>query len=398
MTQKKKTPDIRFAGFKGDWEENALGEVCTVSSGIMGDSLLTEGKYRLTRIETIAEGFVDESRIGYTNDKPDKAFRLNPGDILYSNINSILHMGKVAKYQGKTTLYHGINLLRLAPKTSIDSDFLLYLLNTETRRNWARTHANQAVSQASINQSLLESQKLLICSVTEQIKIGNLLSRLDSLITLQQRKVEKLQNVKKSMLEKMFPKAGSRVPELRFEGFKEPWEIKMLSEIVVRANSFSSDSQLPRVEYEDIISGTGCLNKDVYTKDNYKTGIAFQSGDVLYGKLRPYLHNWLLPTFSGIAVGDFWVLQPLEIDSGFLYRLVQSQQFDEVANQSTGTKMPRADWKLVSKTEFAIPVSIKEQKLIGDYLQSLDSLITLQQRKLEKLQNVKKAMLEKMFV
>ena len=145
------------------------------------------------------------------------------------------------------------------------------------------------------------------------------------------------------------------------------------------------------------MSGAGRLNKDIYAKQSSKSGIAFHRGDVLYGKLRPYLQNWLLPTFDGLAVGDFWVLQPQNADSSFLYRLIQSRQFDEVANQSTGTKMPRADWKLVSKTVFSIPSNISEQAAIGTYFTALDNLITLHQRKFEKLTNVKKSMLEKMF-
>ena len=128
------------------------------------------------------------------------------------------------------------------------------------------------------------------------------------------------------------------------------------------------------------MSGTGRLNKDIYAKQSSKSGIVFHQGDVLYGKLRPYLQNWLLPTFDGLAVGDFWVLQPQNADSSFLYRLIQSRQFDEVANQSTGTKMPRADWKLVSKTVFSIPSNISEQAAIGTYFTALDSLITLHQR------------------
>ena len=128
------------------------------------------------------------------------------------------------------------------------------------------------------------------------------------------------------------------------------------------------------------MSGAGRLNKDIYAKQSSKSGIAFHRGDVLYGKLRPYLQNWLLPTFDGLAVGDFWVLQPQNADSSFLYRLIQSRQFDEVANQSTGTKMPRADWKLVSKTVFSIPSNISEQAAIGTYFTALDNLITLHQR------------------
>ena len=158
------------------------------------------------------------------------------------------------------------------------------------------------------------------------------------------------------------------------------WEQRKFEEIAVRSSVMSDKKGLPRVEYEDIISGAGRLNKDIKLKESEKVGIVFHKGDVLYGKLRPYLQNWLLASFNGLAVGDFWVLQPQNTDSSFLYRLVQSQQFDEVANQSTGTKMPRADWKLVSKTKFAMPHSVDEQAAIGAYFEHLDTLITLHQR------------------
>ena len=189
----------------------------------------------------------------------------------------------------------------------------------------------------------------------------------------------------------------SNTPKVRFAGFTGDWEQRKFDEIADRASATSSDPALPRVEYEDIISGAGRLNKDVATKESTKVGISFHAGDVLYGKLRPYLQNWLLPTFSGLAVGDFWVLQPQNVDSAFLYRLVQSCNFDEIANQSTGTKMPRADWKLVSRAEFSVPQSIDEQALIGHYFNDLDNLITLQQREYEKLVSLKSACLDKMF-
>ena len=172
----------------------------------------------------------------------------------------------------------------------------------------------------------------------------------------------------------------TREPRCFLGSFDFSWEQRKFEEIAVRSSVICSDDTLPRVEYEDIVSGTGRLNKDIYAKQSIKSGIAFHQGDVLYGKLRPYLQNWLLPTFDGLAVGDFWVLQPQNADSSFLYRLIQSRQFDEVANQSTGTKMPRADWKLVSKTVFSIPSNISEQAAIGTYFTALDSLITLHQR------------------
>ena len=173
------------------------------------------------------------------------------------------------------------------------------------------------------------------------------------------------------------------------------WEQRKFEEIAVRSSVICSDANLPRVEYEDIVSGAGRLNKDIYAKQSSKSGIAFHKGDVLYGKLRPYLQNWLLPTFDGLAVGDFWVLQPQNADSSFLYRLIQSRQFDEVANQSTGTKMPRADWKLVSKTVFSIPSYISEQAAIGTYFTALDNLITLHQCEFQIVSKRRKARLRR---
>ena len=236
---------------------------------------------------------------------------------------------------------------------------------------------------ATINQItgyMFSKMEFLIPDLEERRKIGEFFDDLDNLITLHQREYAKLVNVKKSMLEKMFPKSGAKVPEIRFAGFTDPWEQRKFEDITTRASSVSDRPELPRVEYEDIISGIGQLNKDITQKKSTKVGIEFHPGDVLYGKLRPYLKNWLLPSFSGLAVGDFWVLQPQNTDSGFLYRLVQSKDFDDVANQSTGTKMPRADWKLVSKTAFATPKSTREQHLIGAFFQALDNLITLHQR------------------
>jgi type I restriction enzyme S subunit len=146
----------------------------------------------------------------------------------------------------------------------------------------------------------------------------------------------------------------------------------------------TSSEEFPSVEYEDVISEQGLLNKDVRKKEVLKTGIKFSSGEVLYGKLRPYLHNWYNPEFQGVAVGDWWVLKPIDIDKNFLYRLVQTPQFDDMANQSSGTKMPRADWKLITSTEFYVPVDLEEQQKVGEYFSAIDHLITLHQRKCDK--------------
>ena len=177
-----------------------------------------------------------------------------------------------------------------------------------------------------------------------------------------------------------------KVPKLRFPGFTEDWEQRKFNDIAVRESEIQLSSyECPSIEYEDVIAEEGVLNKNIYEKNSQKKGIKFDGTQILYGKLRPYLHNWLNPNFKGIAVGDWWVLKPNRIDKDFLYRLIQTKKFDIIANQSIGSKMPRADWGLVSNAEFYIPLSFQEQRKIGGIFKNLDNLITLHQRKLKVL-------------
>ena len=187
-------------------------------------------------------------------------------------------------------------------------------------------------------------------------------------------------------------------PKIRFKGFTETWEQRKFKNIVERlSESYMSDDKNPSVEYEDIISELGTINKDIFNKRIRKNGIKFSNNEILYGKLRPYLHNWLKPDFNGIAVGDWWVLKPINCDREFIFRLIQTSTFDNIANQSNGTKMPRADWNLIANSDFYLPISIYEQKQIGSLFSKLDHLITLHQRKCENLKKLKKFMLQKLF-
>ena len=257
----------------------------------------------------------------------------------------------------------------------------------------------QGTKQQSYNAELIKILPISLPSVAEQRKIASYLSNLDHLITLHQRKCDEVKSLKKYMLQKMFPQNEQKVPEIRFEGFTEAWEQRKFSDIAARESFVStSASDIPSVEYEDVVAEEGRLNKDIRLKEAVKSGITFDGSQVLYGKLRPYLHNWLNPDFKGIAVGDWWVLKPINMDKNFLYRLIQTQQFDNIANQSSGSKMPRADWNLISNSEFMVPFSKEEQSKIGRYFDSLDNLITLHQQKCEELKKIKKFMLQKMFV
>lgn len=187
-----------------------------------------------------------------------------------------------------------------------------------------------------------------------------------------------------------------KVPELRFAGFAGEWEEKEFGKVIERKSKSSANNSLPRVEYEDIIPEIGKLNKDINSKSSIKKGIYFESDDVLFGKLRPYLKNYLNPQFEGIAVGDFWILNNKLGDNSFLFYYIQIPQFQYIANTSIGTKMPRSDWNLVSGSKFIYP-SNNEQEKIGNLFRKIDDLIEIQEGKVSKMRDYKKSMLQKMF-
>ena len=186
-------------------------------------------------------------------------------------------------------------------------------------------------------------------------------------------------------------------PKIRFKGFEGEWKQSPFYEIANRTSASASSLDYPGVEFEDINSGEGTLNKDVRRKKIIKLGKQFSKGDVLFGKLRPYLKNILLADFKGVAIGDFWVLHPQKVTSELLYILLNSREFMRIANISSGSKMPRADWNLVSSTSFAYPDAKEEQREIGAYFQNLDSLIQSTTKKIESLKQVKAASLQSMF-
>ena len=399
MQDNEKKPALRFKGFTDPWEQRKLAEIANFSKGVgySKNDLCEEGTPIILygRLYTKYETSIFDVDT-FVKEKAGSVYSKG-GEVIVPASGETAEDISIASVVVKPGILLGGDLNIVSPTTEYDSAFLALTISSGAAHKYLSSLA-QGKSVVHLHNADIQSVSAKFPTKREQEKIHLLFGKIDTLITLHQRKYEKLVNIKKSMLDKMFPQNGASVPEIRFKGFTDPWEQRKFEEIAVRSSVMSDKKGLPRVEYEDIISGAGRLNKDIKLKESEKVGIVFHKGDVLYGKLRPYLQNWLLASFNGLAVGDFWVLQPQNTDSSFLYRLVQSQQFDEVANQSTGTKMPRADWKLVSKTEFAMPHSVDEQAAIGAYFEHLDTLITLHQRKLEKLQNIKKSCLEKMFV
>ena len=386
------TPRIRFKGFTDDWEQRKLGEIIDAYNEKKPKNIdlpvLTSSRQGIQKQE---EHFGSEQKhdtkdynvipmgyCTYRNRSDDKTFTFN--------INHSVKRGIVSKFYPVFSIING------------NAKFITEFLNNNLEIKNKLAVLAVGTSQVVLSFANLKELEICVPSKLEQDKIGNYIETLDHLITLHQRKCDETKKLKKFMLQKMFPKNGEKNPEIRFAGFTDDWEQRKFGDVVQRQSDIIvSDENYLCVEYEDVISNQGELNKDLHTKHVSKSGVKFSSEDVLYGKLRPYLHNWLNPDFDGVAVGDWWVLKPISLNKNFLYTLIQTPIYDAIANQSSGTKMPRADWKLVSNTYFDMPLTLLEQEKIAYYFSTLDHLITLHQRKCDNLKLIKKFMLQNMF-
>ena len=398
----QKVPKIRFKGFSGDWEQRKVGELTNVLSA----SRVHKEEWAEDGVPFFRSSDVVSAFKGTDNEKAFISFdlyeqlakssgKLEQNDILITGGGSI---GIPYIVPDNKPLYSkDADLIWIKHSDKFDSRYLYTYFTSEGFRRYLSSISHTGtIAHYTIEQ--VKDTPVELSSIDEQKTLGEFFDNLNSLITLHQSKLDKLKTIKKSMLENCFPKNGEKVPKIRFSGFTDDWEQRKFSEIAQRESTAKkSSTDFPSVEYEDVVSEVGILNKDVRLKETQKTGICFDGSQVLYGKLRPYLHNWLSPDFSGVAVGDWWVLKPVNVDKSFLFRLIQTEKFDDIANQSSGSKMPRADWNLLSNTEFMVPAEIEEERKIGQYFSELDHLITLHQRKYEKLQIIKKSMLENCF-
>ena len=191
-------------------------------------------------------------------------------------------------------------------------------------------------------------------------------------------------------------KNKQQVPRLRFPGFNDAWEQRKFKELVfLRSETVESQDYSVDIELENLESNTGRIigNTSVRTMSN----TLFKKGDILFGKLRPYLNKWRFADEEGVKSGEIWAFSCREgYSNRFIYCVIQSNGFLDEVNITSGTKMPRADWKTVSNIKITIP-TIEEQTAIGNFFRQLDEAIASHQRKLERVKELKKSLLQKMF-
>ena len=255
-------------------------------------------------------------------------------------------------------------------------------------------------------------------SLEEQRKIGQFFDSLDTLITLHQRKYEKLVNIKKSMLDKMFPQNGASVPEIRFKGFTDPWEQRKLAELtktITTGKSVNSDEG--EVNDGDIgVLKTSCVSYDRFNSSESKPVVkseqqlvkcAVEKDSVIVSRMntpeRVGACGYVSTDFPNLFLPDrLWKLKFQDtVDTYFVYMMLVSSAYKEkITSMASGTSgsMYNIPKETFLNLQLVIPAKIDEQKQLGKILKKIDTLITLHQRKLEKLQNIKKSCLEKMFV
>ena len=209
VMQKIFAQELRFKDENGnefpEWVEKKLGEVVLIKSGLSKEQNVNNTGHRVTRIETISDGTINLEKVGFIEATDEiEGYKINKGDILFSNINSVAHIGKTAIAEKDLDLYHGMNLLCLRSTNGMNSMFIFYSLNTNKLRNHFKSICNQAVSQASINQTELAKTILQIPFPSEQTKIANFLSTIDDKISRTQAQIENTMEYKKGLLQKMF--------------------------------------------------------------------------------------------------------------------------------------------------------------------------------------------------
>jgi len=381
MTEQAKVPAIRFAGFTDPWEQRKLGELALTYSGgtpSAGNSAYYGGEIPFIRS---AEIDCDSTELSLTvaglNNSSAKL--VDKGMVLYAMYGATSGEVAISKIKG------AINQAILAMDASdmAANRFIAYWLR---RQKKSITETFLQGGQGNLSGAIIKELGIPQPSLDEQRQIGSFFSNLDDLITLHQRKYDKLVIFKKSMLEKMFPKDGESVPEIRFAGFTDPWEQRKLIMVAPLQRGFDLPAEkiIPGVYPVMMSNGIGAYHNEYKVKGpGVVTGRSGTIGNLQYVESAFWPHNTTL-----------WVTKFYGNHPKFIYYLYEKI---DLKRYKAGSGVPTLNRNDVHDTMVFFPASRKEQELISAVLTYLDSLITLHQRKLELLQNIKKSLLDKMF-
>lgn len=407
MAEKNKIPEIRFKGFSGEWEECDLGDVCLIGDidHRMPQSVINGIPYIMTG------GFVgindldfDNSKLISTEDYEQLSKKIKPesGDILFARYASV---GAVRYVETQIKFLVSYSCAILKHNDTYNGKYLFYYLQSNKAQYQIELEINTG-SQRNIGIDSLKKLIIHLPKENEQVEVAKLLSNLDKLITLHQAKYNKLVSIKKAMLEKMFPKRGADVPEIRFKGFSGTWEERGLAEITFSSGVKNSDNVL--YESYSISNVNGFVPQD----EQFEHGGTMRDADKsMYYIVSPqsFAYNPARINVGSIGYQNLSksvIVSSLydvfkttdECDDGFLWYWIKTEHFQKLIEQyQEGGVRLYFYYDKFCKGTIKVPC-VEEQTKIGSYFQKLDNVILLNQRKLEKLKNIKKACLEKMFV
>lgn len=406
-------PRIRFKGFTEDWEQRKLGDLLILlKDGSHGTHKNTDEGVYLLSAKNIKNGRInimpDDRIISWEDyDVIHKNYELQLGDILLTIVGSI---GETAIFNLKTKVTFQRSVAFLRPNSDLNNGFLYTLINTDRFQNQLQT--KQVVSaQPGIYLGDLASIDITYPkNLSEQEKIYSIFKEIEDSITLHQRKLEKLKLAKKAFLQKLFPKNGSQFPEIRFKGFTDAWEQRKLGEYAnFRRGSFPQPygnkewydgvGSAPFVQVVDVGDNLSLVD---YTKQRISKlaqpmSVYAEKGSVLVT---------LQGSIGRVAVSqyDAFIDRTILIFQGYKYKTnsyfwayIIKNKFSEEALKAPGGTIKTITKEALSNFIILYP-KFSEQEQIGSFFEKLDKLITLHQRKLDKLQEVKKGLLQKMFV
>ena len=413
MTENRKTPKLRFKGFTDAWEQRKLGEIGKCQSGIGFPDAEQGGKngtpfYKVSDMNNSG----NEQEMTYANNY------VTDEQIIRKNWKPIMEVPAVifAKV-GAAIMLNRKRLCRFS--FLLDNNTMAYKFGEKWDTNFGKTifekidltELIQIGALPSYNTTDVENIDIKMpTDMNEQRVLGQYFASLDNLITLHQRKLERLKNVKKSMLDKMFPKDGEVVPEIRFKGFTDAWEQRKLGDVADKVTEKNGGLQYIETftnsaEY-GIISQRDYFDHDIAKIGSLDGYYIVRNEDFVYNPristsapVGPVSRNKMGRT--GVMSPLYTVFRPHDVDTTYLEHFFKSKYWHSFMNFNgdSGARSDRFSIKDSVFFEMPIPIPyVEEQRKIGECLTHIDNLITLHQRKLDKLKNIKKSMLDNMFV
>ena len=406
---KQNKPAIRFKGFTDAWEQRKLGDFCEMFNGDRSAKYPNEQDMVHEGIPFINAGDLENGCVNLLNANKITTEKYNDlggaklqlGDIVYCLRGTL---GKNAYIDNFSEGTVASSLVAIRPK-NIDGKYLFYILNSDIEYSQRILH-DEGAAQPNLSAKSVSEFIIPIPNIDEQKKLSSFFDSLSNLITLHQRKYDKLQVLKKAMLEKMFPKNGSSVPEIRFKGFTDAWEQRKFSDITFPAGEKNKEN-LPLESYS-ITNESGFVPQD----EKFENGGTMREADKrMYYIVSPnsFAYNPARINVGSIGyqdTGKSVIVSSLyevfktsdDVDDRLLWHWFKSPDFQKLIMQlQEGGVRLYFYYDKLCMGQVPLP-SLEEQRKIGKLFDTLDHLITLHQRELEKLQNIKKSMLEKMFV